>query len=221
MYPFFNIVFGKSSFYTPFMHGSKVTMGDILLVSSQMIMGMFTFEIIYRAKISPIAALHHIGCVVVGQAAIVISIKEDKDASIEFVLCLVWGAFDIIAELFPHLAIILYRVYPDSHGFLCTLFRTACLTTFVGTISEIILITYLFGQLWDRWSISFKIMTPIVQIAFSAAQLHDSNGFYKMWKKQQRLLKEQHDSEKRTVGSEEHRDECHSAEDSVHGSASE
>jgi hypothetical protein len=100
------------------------------------------------------------------------------------------GAFDIISEFLPHLAIILYRIYPDSHVFLCKLFRAACMATFVGTISETIVVMYLFGQLWFRWSISFKVATPLLHIAFSAAQLHGTHIFYRMWRKEQRILHE-------------------------------
>jgi hypothetical protein len=91
VYPFMDVAFGKAGFHTPFIHGSKVTMGDILVVCAQMLIGMFIFELIYRTKISPVSVVHHIGSILVGQAAIVISINEERDASIEFVLCTVWG----------------------------------------------------------------------------------------------------------------------------------
>jgi hypothetical protein len=197
IYPFMAVAFAKASFHTPVVHGSVITMGDILVVCAQMLIGMFIFELIYRTTISPVSVVHHLGSILVGQAAITISIKEDRDASIEFVLCTVWGAFDIISEFLPHLAIILYRVFPNSHMFLCKLFRTACLTTLVGTIFETIVTMYLFGQLWHRWAIAFKIATPMLHIAFSAAQLHGTHIFYRMWRKQERILRELHDLEKK------------------------
>ena len=76
--------------------------------------------------------------------------------------------------------------------FLLKLFRAACITTFVGTISETIVTMYLFGQLWGRWSIAFKITTPLLHIAFSAAQFHGTRIFYKMWRKQERILMEKY-----------------------------
>jgi len=197
IFPFMAVAFGTANFQTPFTRGSKITMGDILVVCAQILLGMFIFELIYRAKMSPISVAHHIGSILVGQAAIVISIKEDRDASIEFVLCTVWGAFDIISEFLPHLAIILYRVFPNSNMFLCNLFRTACLVTFMGTISETILAMYLFGQLWHRWSIAFKIVTPLLHLLFSACQLHGSNIFRRMWMKQRRILREQQKCEEK------------------------
>ncbi|GMG02518.1 unnamed protein product [Aspergillus oryzae] len=92
-YPFLEVVIGKSSFHTPYAHGSRVTMGDMLVVVAQMLIGMYAFELIYRTKLSPIAVLHHIGTIIIGQSAIAISLDlaREPDADIEFVLCTVWG----------------------------------------------------------------------------------------------------------------------------------
>lgn len=92
--------------------------------------------------------------------------------------------------MFPHVAIVLYRIYPTSHGFLANVFRVACYSTFIGTIGETIVTMYLFGSLWNRWTVAFKIVTPVLHIAFAAAQLHGSMIFYKMWKKEQRLMRQ-------------------------------
>lgn len=42
---------------------------------------------------SHISAMHHLGTIMVAQAAIAISLDltREKDASIEFILCTVWG----------------------------------------------------------------------------------------------------------------------------------
>ncbi|KAB8271721.1 hypothetical protein BDV30DRAFT_143280 [Aspergillus minisclerotigenes] len=191
-YPFLEVVIGKSSFHTPYAHGSRVTMGDMLVVVAQMLIGMYAFELIYRTKLSPIAVLHHIGTIIIGQSAIAISLDlaREPDADIEFVLCTVWGAFDIISEFFPHLAIILYRIFPNRHRFLKRLFLLSCVTTALGTTCETIVIFFLFGSLWDRWQIAFKVVTPLLHIAFSAAQVHGSVVFWKMYKRQQKLEEE-------------------------------
>jgi hypothetical protein len=137
-----------------------------------------------------------------------LNLAREKDASIEFLLCLVWGnctnwiffdkyslnsnlflgAFDTVAELFPHVAIVLYRIYPTSHSFLLKVFCLACFSTLIGTIFETMVTMYLFGSLWDRWTIAFKIVTPLLHIAFSAAQLLGTWIFFKMWQKERRLL---------------------------------
>lgn len=98
------------------------------------------------------------------------------------------GAFDIIAEFLPHVTIILYRVYPNSHNFLRRLFLAAMATTLSGTIAETIITMYMFGSLWNRWTLAFKITTPMLHILFAAAQLWGSWNFYCLYQKQCRLL---------------------------------
>jgi hypothetical protein len=218
-YPFVSVAFGTATFLTPYAQGSSVTMGDLLLIAAQMLTGMFIFELIYRVQISPVSVAHHIGSIVIAQAAIAISVKGNQESSIEFLLCTVWGnyiffpmmyyrfslkswlhpigAFDIIAEFIPHVALILYRVNPTSHSFLANLFKFTCFITFLGTISETILAMYMFGVLWNRWPLAFKVVTPILHIAFSTAQLHGTRILYIMWKKQEKKLMElEHDFEK-------------------------
>ena len=92
-YPFICITFGKATFQTAYAHGSLVTMGDILVVIAQMLIAMYIFELLYRTKLSPVAVMHHIGTILIGQSAIAISLRSvrEPDAEIEFVLCTVWG----------------------------------------------------------------------------------------------------------------------------------
>ncbi|KAF7343534.1 hypothetical protein MSAN_01973900 [Mycena sanguinolenta] len=198
-WPFIAVALGTAGFHTPFAKGSRVTMGDILVISAQMLVGMFIFELIYRTKISAISVVHHMASILIAQAAITISITMEKDSSIEFLLCTVWGAFDIISESLPHLTMILYRVYPDSHRFLATLFRAACFTTLSGTVAETIVVMYLFGQSWSRWTLPFKIATPILHVAFSAAQFHGTRIFYRMWRKQAAIVRGQQEAEKQAA----------------------
>ncbi|KAI9640722.1 hypothetical protein NHQ30_011031 [Ciborinia camelliae] len=101
------------------------------------------------------------------------------------------GAFDIISEFLPHLTIILYRVYPTSHAFLRKIFRIAAITTFTGTIAETILTMFLFGSLWDRWTLAFKVTTPMLHLVFMAAQLWGTWNFIGLYKRQGVLLREQ------------------------------
>lgn len=50
------------------------------------------------------------------------------------------------------------------------MFRAACITTLAGTIAETIMTFWLFGILWDRWTLSFKIATPSLFLLFATAQ---------------------------------------------------
>jgi hypothetical protein len=98
IYPFISVAFGNSTLHSPYVKGSHVTMGDILIVAAQLLIGMYIFELIYRPKISPVSVVHHVGTIAVGQAAIAISLNlvREKDATIEFILCLVWGRLPCI-----------------------------------------------------------------------------------------------------------------------------
>ncbi|KAJ5761067.1 hypothetical protein N7520_008223 [Penicillium odoratum] len=191
-YPFICVGFGNSTFHTLFSPGSVVTLGDVLVVAAQILIAMYISELIYRAKLSPVAVAHHVGTILIGQSAIAISLRlaREPDADIEFILCTVWGAFDIIAEFFPHIAIILYRVYPDRHHFLSRLFLVSCMTTAMGTLCETIVTMWLFGSLWSRWQLAFKVVTPILHVAFSVTQMHGSLVFWRMYKKQQRIIRD-------------------------------
>jgi hypothetical protein len=50
---------------------------------------------------------------------------------------------------------------------------------------------WLFGSLWDRWEIAFKVTTPLLHIAFSAAQIHGTIVFWRMYKRQLRFIREE------------------------------
>jgi len=189
-YPFIDVAFGSATFHTPFVGSKHVSQGDILIIAAQMLIAMYVFELFYRPKISPVSVAHHVGSVLIGQSAIAISLNlvSERDATIEFILCTVWGAFDIVSEFLPHVSIILYRVFPTSHRFLFKLFRIACITTLTGTTAETILTMYLFGSLWSRWTLAFKITTPMLHVLFASARLWGSWCFFRMYKKQERLI---------------------------------
>ncbi|KAJ5373054.1 hypothetical protein N7517_005060 [Penicillium concentricum] len=200
-YPFVSIAFCKGpSFNTPFVHGSVVTLGDIMIVVSQMLIGIYIFELIYRVKLSPVAVMHHIGTIFIGQAAIAISLRplREPDSYIEFVLCTVWGAFDAVFELFPHVAIVLYRIFPNRHRFLSNVFLFSCFSTALGTAAETVVTMWLFASTWDRWRLAFKIVTPILHVAFSTAQIHGSLVFWRMYRRQKRFQMEA-DAEARDI----------------------
>jgi len=212
-YPFVSVFFLGKFLRSPFVHGSPVTMGDVLVLVGQLLTAMYAFELIYRLKISPISIAHHIGTILIGQTAMVLSLSpREVDAVLEFLLCLVWGVFDIISEFYPHVAIVLYRLYPENHRFLRKVFRVACFSTLFGTITETVMIFVLFGSLWDRWTIEFKIVTPILHCVFTAAQLHGSRAFWEMCKKEDRLCKQ---TEKDDIENASHTDRTFHADTST------
>jgi hypothetical protein len=92
-YPFIDCAFGTATFHTRFAGLGFVTQGDVLIVAAQMLIAMYIFELFYRTKISPVSVGHHIGTIMIGQSAIAISLNlvKKRDATIEFLLCTVWG----------------------------------------------------------------------------------------------------------------------------------
>jgi hypothetical protein len=192
--PFCNVVFGKSALHDAFTkHHARPTMGDVLLVLTQLFVALYVFELLVRKSPSPIAVAHHVGAVVIAQAAVALSLRLDKEvnATMEFVLCLVWAAFDVLAELWLNIAFILYRLYPKNHSLLSYVFVSTGIISVMGTLAETIMIMILFGQSWDQWDMSFKVVTPILHVLFMMAQLHAAKILYLMWTKQKRLLAEE------------------------------
>lgn len=49
----------------------------------------------------------------------------------------------------------------------------------------------LFGESWSHWELSFKVVTPILHVVFTAAQLHGSRILLSMWRKEKRKLAEE------------------------------
>jgi hypothetical protein len=93
-YPTLVLAFGSANPHTPFAGSRYVTVGDVLIVCSQIFTVMYIFELFYRHKISPISAIHHVGAIVITQSAVAISLdfSHQVDAVYEFVLCLLWGS---------------------------------------------------------------------------------------------------------------------------------
>ncbi|OAA52156.1 hypothetical protein ISF_09320 [Cordyceps fumosorosea ARSEF 2679] len=201
-YPLLAIICGNKTPHTPFAKGSSVTLGDMMIVSSQIFCGMYIFELFFREKVSVISCAHHIGAIVIAQAAIAMSINFDheKDAVYEFILCFIWGAFDVVAELWPHLAMIIYRTHNDNHRLLARIFYATAILEVVGTTTETIIVMFLFGSLWDKWSLSLKITTPFLHTLFSAAQLWGVWIFYKMGKDQQRKMQKKSEEKRPNSG---------------------
>lgn len=94
------------------------------------------------------------------------------------------GAFDVFAELWPHIAMIIYRIHNSKHLLLARIFYMTMALELLGTILETAIVMWLFGSLWDKWTLSLKVVTPFLHLLFSAAQLWGAWIFYKMAKDQ-------------------------------------
>lgn len=91
-YPFLAIAFGKSNPHSPYAHGSKITLGDVMIICSSLFTVMYAFELFYRVNVSPISAAHHVGAILICQVAVAYSLDptNHSDSVIEFLMCFVW-----------------------------------------------------------------------------------------------------------------------------------
>lgn len=94
-YPFCAVAFGRAKLQSPILPPHRPTNGDMMVVCSQIFCAMYVFELFFRRTVSPISLAHHIGAIMITQAAIAISLdfQHDRDATFEFVLCFVWGTY--------------------------------------------------------------------------------------------------------------------------------
>jgi hypothetical protein len=96
------------------------------------------------------------------------------------------GAFDVVAELWPHIAMIFYRTRASDHRFLARLFYATMWLELLGTLVETVVMMVLFGLLWQEWSLSLKVATPLLHVLFSCAQLWGAWIFRGLAKQQER-----------------------------------
>lgn len=94
--PLWMFLCGNADLSTPISHKWLVTVGDALLIATQMYNGYYVFELCFRTRFaSYINIAHHVGLLTITQTALVLSVDLEKqpDATMEFYLCLVWGKF--------------------------------------------------------------------------------------------------------------------------------
>lgn len=58
-----------------------------------------------------------------------------------------------------------------QHDFLPRGLSVYYFTTFSDTVLETIIVMWLFGSLWYRWTLPFEVVTPILHLFSSAVQL--------------------------------------------------
>jgi hypothetical protein len=194
MKPFSNVVFGNSTLHDSYSGGhGRPTMGDMLLVLGQLFVALYVFELLVRKKVSVITSLHHISAIVIGQTAVALSVdlENQANATMEFILCFVWAAFDALFELWLNLAFIIYRIYPERHGLMAKVFGCTMMLIICGALTETVIIMMLFGGSWAKWEMSFKVLTPILHFLFTLAQLHGARILYSLWRREKKRLHEE------------------------------
>lgn len=64
------------------------------------------------------------------------------------------------------------------------LFLATTIVEIAGTAFETAIVFWLWGSLWNQWTLPFKIVTPFLHALFSAAQLFGAWIFWKLAKKE-------------------------------------
>jgi hypothetical protein len=126
-YPFLDVMIYKLDFNRAYAGSSVVTHGDVLVVVAHMLIAMYVFELCYRVRISPVSVGHHIGTILIGQAAMAISLDpaHKNDAGIEFGLCLLLGNSACFFHLFPSCISKFYnKMFRMSRGIQRSLYET-------------------------------------------------------------------------------------------------
>lgn len=85
---------------------------------------------------------------------------------------------------------IFYRINSDKHMVLARVFYLTTILEILGTTVETAIVMWLFGSLWEKWTLSLKVATPFLHLLFSAAQLWGAWIFYTMGKQQQTKYRE-------------------------------
>ncbi|KAF9738973.1 hypothetical protein PMIN06_007762 [Paraphaeosphaeria minitans] len=169
IYPFCALVSGHN-FNTHFV--AHLTTGDVLFLCSHTYTAIYIFELCYRQGISYITWVHHSCTILIAQLALAFTTTHRApDTTIEMTLCLVWGVFDILSEAITHLTMVLYRLYPTRHDFLYRALRIAFVVSALSTAIETAVVGWFYGALFHRWSTLNKALTPMLFIAFVAAQI--------------------------------------------------
>ncbi|KAF1922627.1 uncharacterized protein M421DRAFT_10386 [Didymella exigua CBS 183.55] len=194
IYPFFAVATGHADFRTP-MFGRSVgfsrrdygfTMGDALYLAIMIVSVMYAHELAYREGISPVAVAHHVGVLVMGQLTLYWSAsnKGQPDAALEAVLALFWGFYDLVVEVPPHITMIIYRDPDVAQKTLMRSFSVAFWCSLVGTVAETATIFGLYGALWNKWTLTMKVMIPILHCIFTAAQLWGEYCTWSLWQQE-------------------------------------
>ncbi|KAJ4012503.1 hypothetical protein NW752_008201 [Fusarium irregulare] len=196
-YPIFAFLAGNAHFHTPVSKGGTVTVGDFLFVAAEVYSAYYLFEMCFRTKFaSYISIAHHIGLLVITQTAISLFAEPEKhpEATLEFYMCMVWGAFDVIVELPIFITMIIWRVKRENSALLSKLAFGCCIWAVTAAGVETIVTIYLLNSSWTRWAIEWKIATPTVFALWITTQLYGATRLYAMGRAESRKGKVVSDS---------------------------
>jgi len=152
-----------------------LTIGDLLAFCYLTVPTIYLFELIYRANISVVSSIHHVGAITINIMGLIIVLGHQQRgfvAATEFKLILIYGTFEMIFESMPHMAVILYRSLRDRPSFLRKVFLATAFGIFMGTFLQQIIIGWFYHHIWHQFPTSYKVVGLILHPCFTIAQLH-------------------------------------------------
>ncbi|KAI8302294.1 hypothetical protein K4K61_008055 [Colletotrichum sp. SAR11_59] len=187
--PVMHFLTGTAGLGTPVVQGHRLRIGDMLFTVSQVYSAYYVFELCFRTQFaSPLSIAHHIGLLAITQTALSLfgNFVEHPEATIEFYMCMVWGAFDVVVELPIYVSMILWRVRRKDHRLLSYLAYGCFGWILLGAILETSITIYLLHRSWDRWGRVWRVVTPLIFSLWITTQLYGASRLFQMARSEQR-----------------------------------
>ncbi|KAK1993582.1 hypothetical protein LX36DRAFT_247193 [Colletotrichum falcatum] len=190
-YPAMHFLAGSAELSTDLVPGpgSRIRVGDLLFAVSQTYCAYYAFELCFRTQFaSPLSIAHHIGLLAITQTALSLfgNYKKHPEATIEFYMCMVWGAFDVVVELPVYIIMIIWRIRRKNHRLLSYLSAGLCAWVLAGATAEVTVTIYLLHKSWDRWGHVWKFVTPFIFSLWIATQLYGASRLFAMSQSERR-----------------------------------
>ncbi|KAK6496301.1 hypothetical protein TWF481_002326 [Arthrobotrys musiformis] len=185
LYPVIALIFGSSRLSDPVdIFGGRVTMGDCIAISMNILPSFYLFEIIHRSRLSIVTWMHHVGSIFAAQSTLTLVTHGAAGARYQFLVITVWGFFDVIMEIAPIFALIRLRVVRGDHDHLCFVFKITAAWVFILNNIQSMLVAYLLWVIWDDWVLVFKIVTPLAYVLFTTTQWQQAYLYVQLMRKE-------------------------------------
>lgn len=99
------------------------------------------------------------------------------------------GFYDLVVEVPPHVTMIIYRDPDVAQKTLLRSFSIAFWCSLIGTVAETATIFGLYGALWSKWTITMKVLVPVLHCIFTAAQLWGEYCTWSLWQQEKKKAK--------------------------------
>ncbi|OLN85682.1 hypothetical protein CCHL11_08259 [Colletotrichum chlorophyti] len=191
VYPVMHFLVGTADLNTDVVPGpgKRIRVGDLLFTVSQTYSAYYVFELCYRTQFaSPLSIAHHIGLLAITQTAISLfgNFIVHPEATIEFYMCMVWGAFDVVVELPIYVSMIIWRVKRTEHRLLSYMAYGCFVWVLLGAFLETSITIFLLHRSWDRWGRVWRVVTPLIFSLWISTQLYGASRLLAMARSEQR-----------------------------------